>query len=120
MFHEYQRMNEKQFYKELGEMVAARRRQQGLKQAQVAQQAGMSRAALANIEVGRQRVLAHQICRLAATLKLDDPSGLLPKIRNSEAEALPMSDTMLTKEQKSQIERLIDSVQTAQPKMAKT
>lgn len=112
-------MNEKQFYEDLGEMVAARRRQQGLNQAQVAQQAGMSRAALANIEVGRQRVLVHQICRLAETLKLD-PSGLLPKIRNSAAEALPMSDTMLTKEQKSQIERLIDSVQTAQPKMAKT
>jgi transcriptional regulator with XRE-family HTH domain len=113
-------MNEKQFYEELGSMIAARRGQQGLKQAQVAQLIGMSRAALANIEVGRQRVLVHQICQIAEALKLDSAASLLPKMQNAPAEPLQMSGSQLTQEQKSQIERFIGSVSTTQAKTEKT
>lgn len=57
------------FYAEFGARVARRRFAQRLSQADVGRPLGLTRASIANIENGRQRVLAHQLPLLAATLK---------------------------------------------------
>lgn len=71
-------MNEDELYRALGESVAARRRALRKTQAEVALALGLSRASLANMEAGRQKVLLHQVYRLAAALELDDVRKLLP------------------------------------------
>jgi len=113
-------MDEKKLYKGLGEMIAARRNKLGLNQANLAKQVNMSRASIANIEVGRQRVLVHQLYLLAEALELTDgPRSLLPIARAVSTDTLPMPEGGLTVKQKSQIEQLVGSISTTKPKTAK-
>jgi transcriptional regulator with XRE-family HTH domain len=85
-------------------------------QAEAARVAGMSRAALANIEVGRQNLSVHQLYPLAVALKLDSPAKLLP-VRSLErpvGEAgLTISEPGLNDRQRSQVERFYMSVNPA-------
>jgi transcriptional regulator with XRE-family HTH domain len=114
-------MDEKKLYKGLGEMIAARRNKMELNQAELAKQVNMSRASIANIEVGRQRVLVHQLYLLAEALELTDgPRSLLPIARAVSTDTLPMPEGGLTVKQKSQIEQLVGSISTTKPKTAKT
>jgi transcriptional regulator with XRE-family HTH domain len=53
------------FYAEFGRAVAQRRNALDLTQSQLAMRLGMSRASLANIERGEQRVYLHQSAHLA-------------------------------------------------------
>jgi transcriptional regulator with XRE-family HTH domain len=71
-------MDEDDLYRALGESVAARRRALRKTQAEVAATLGLSRASLANMERGRQKVLLHQVYRLAEALELGDVRKLLP------------------------------------------
>lgn len=57
------------FYAEFGSRLAQLRFAQRLSQADVGRPLGLTRASVANIESGKQRVLAHQIPILAETLK---------------------------------------------------
>src|SRR5689334_10508172 len=72
-------MTEMQLYRNLGRAVAKRRKELGLTQADVGRCIGLSRASLANIETGRQKVLLHQVYRLADALKMKSMSDLVPK-----------------------------------------
>jgi transcriptional regulator with XRE-family HTH domain len=56
------------FYAEFGRAVATRRNALDLTQSQLALRLGMSRASLANIERGEQRVYLHQGVQLAQEL----------------------------------------------------
>ena len=71
-------MTEEELYRTLGANIAARRRALNKTQAEIATALGLSRASLANIERGRQKVLLHQIYRLASSLELGDVSKLIP------------------------------------------
>ena len=71
-------MPEEELYRSLGLAVAERRRRLGLTQSQVASAIGLTRAALANIESGRQSVLLHHLYRLAAVLGLESIVQLAP------------------------------------------
>ena len=82
-------------YKRLGATIKAQRRARGLTQQQLATQLGISRASLANVETGRQRVLIHQLYELADQLSINIQE-LLPK--PSEAEALQALDDLLFSE----------------------
>ena len=53
-----------ELYRRLGRAVADRRRELGLTQNIVAEKLGLSRASLANLEIGRQRIMVHQLLRL--------------------------------------------------------
>lgn len=64
-------------YRELGSRIAARRRELGLSQAQVAQRVHLTRASVSNVEAGRQRPQVHQLILIARALSLD-PCVLLP------------------------------------------
>ena len=64
-------MSDMDVYKLLGSRAAKRRDELGLTQAEVASQIGLSRASLANLETGRQKILLHHVYKLAAALKVD-------------------------------------------------
>jgi len=54
-------MSDMEFYRRLGRAVAKRRDELGLTQGEVAEKLGLSRASLANLENGRQRIMVHQL-----------------------------------------------------------
>ncbi len=89
-------------YKRLGSTVKAKRRALGLTQQQLAKQLGISRASLANVETGRQRVLVHQVYELADQLNVN-VHELLPE--SSDAEALQALDDLLFSENVSVSQR---------------
>jgi transcriptional regulator with XRE-family HTH domain len=107
-------MDERELYRELGRAIAGRRKHLEFTQQAVAKRAGMSRASLANIEVGRQKVLVHQLYGLAAALSLDSPARLLPVGRLEPKPVLGdvaiISETDLNQLQRAQIERVYRSV----------
>lgn len=82
-------------YKRLGASIKARRRALRLTQQQLATQLGISRGSLANVETGRQRVLVHQLYKLAEQLNVG-LQELLPE--SSEADALQTLDDLLFSE----------------------
>src|ERR1700730_4089733 len=71
-------MADLEIYRIVGAGLAARRKKLRLKQSEVADQIGLTRASLANIERGRQKLMLHQIYRLASALKVDSINDLLP------------------------------------------
>jgi transcriptional regulator with XRE-family HTH domain len=102
-----------ELYDQLGALIRGRRKKLSLTQQDVAARIGISRASLANIETGRQKVLVHQLYALAGALNLP-PSDLLPPVAASESSqdwsTLPLPDD-LKLEQKKQIARLLDAAQ---------
>lgn len=109
-------MNRDELYAELGGMIASRRKRVGFTQAEAAKLAGMSRAALANIEVGRQNLSVHQLYALAAALKLESPSLLLPVgalERPVKASELSIYEPNLNERQRDQVERVFQAVGAA-------
>lgn len=89
-------------YKRLGATIKVQRRALGLTQQQLAKQLGISRASLANVETGRQRVLVHQLYEFAGRLNVN-VQELLPE--SSEANALQALDDLLFSENVSVSQR---------------
>lgn len=71
-------MSDMEVYRILGLAIAKRRNELGLTQADVAGRIDLTRASLANIETGRQKVLLHQIYRLANALEVRSITDLVP------------------------------------------
>ena len=98
-------------YRALGRRVAARRKVLELTQAQLANRVGFSRASIANIERGEQRLPLHQIYRLTTALGLSEISDLLPPLVPDETALMPEPVTIaepkdgLNAEQRRQVER---------------
>ena len=96
-------------YKRLGTIIKNRRRQLGLTQAHLSSQLGISRASLANVETGRQRVLVHQLYQLAEKLDVK-VTALLPDPEETE-ELGNLDGLFISKnvslEQRRQIARLL-------------
>lgn len=61
-----------------GRRVAYARESAGLTQAELAECIGLSRASVANIEAGRQRIVLHQAIEISEALRLSSISDLLP------------------------------------------
>lgn len=64
----FARMTEMDLYIALGRKVAASRKRLGLTQADLAAQISLTRASVANIETGRQRVMLHDVFALVEAL----------------------------------------------------
>ena len=96
-------------YKRLGTIIKERRRQLGLTQEHLSSQLGISRASLANVETGRQRVLVHQLYQLAEKLDVNVTS-LLPDPEETKdlrsLDDLSFSENV-SLEQRRQIARLL-------------
>lgn len=71
-------MDDMEIYRQLGQNVARLRNERGRTQAEVAAQIGLTRASLANIETGRQKVLMHHVFRLANALNCASILDLVP------------------------------------------
>jgi DNA-binding XRE family transcriptional regulator len=65
-------------YKAFGARLAQAREAAGITQQSLAEKVGLSRASIANIEAGRQRVLLHQAIEIGAALRLSSIADLLP------------------------------------------
>ena len=61
------------FYRQLGERIARARQAKGMPQAALAEALTpqLTRASIANIEMGKQRVMAHALVQIARELDLD-------------------------------------------------
>lgn len=76
-------INENLFYAEFGRRLRAARDERGLTQQAVAKSTKLSRASLANIERGRQRILLNTLVDLAMAVGVS-PQGLLPDVATTE------------------------------------
>lgn len=99
-------MNDMDVYKLLGSRAATRRKQLKLKQDEVAKQIGLSRASVANLETGRQKILLHHVYRLAAALELRSIMELIP---NTLVEIEPVNFTgdAVSEQQKTTLEDFV-------------
>lgn len=115
-------MNEWSIYSALGEAVATRRKAMRLTQAQVATKVGISRASIANIESGRQKVLLHQVYLLAEALKLPSIMSLLPKalLQCGGDLAVPISRDDISERQKAQVSDALMGMFTSSPAITAT
>lgn len=70
--------NARDLYQRVGMRLRQARQLRGLTQFDLAQMVGMSRASIANIESGRQRLMLHTLWKLAEALQMD-ARQLLPQ-----------------------------------------
>jgi transcriptional regulator with XRE-family HTH domain len=106
-------------YAQLGRLIRAKRRALELHQAELAGHLGVSRATLASIETGRQRVLVHQLYDLAKAFGIA-PAELLPTIQAETeiAADLPMPDG-LTAKQRAEVATLFARVRPRRDRATK-
>ena len=102
-------MTDLEIYRIIGAGLAARRKKLRLKQAEVADQIGLTRASLANIESGRQKLMLHQIYKLATALKVDSITDLVPPSFSFEQASGPLRlvGSEVNDVQKAQIEQYV-------------
>jgi transcriptional regulator with XRE-family HTH domain len=102
-------MADLEIYRIIGAGLAARRKKLRLKQAEVADQIGLTRASLANIESGRQKIMLHQIYRLATALQADSITELVPESFSFEQASGPLrfEGSDVSDAQKAQIEQYV-------------
>lgn len=105
-------MSDMELYRHLGRAVAKRRDELGMTQAEVATKLGLSRASLANLENGRQRIMVHQLFALVHALKLNSILELVPETWIA-SEPLPeikvTGGTVLSPQQQLSVESLLAS-----------
>lgn len=70
-------MDESEIYSRLGKLVRQHRKRLAMNQETLGELIGLSRASVANVETGRQRIPLHHLYRLARALKVDAQT-LLP------------------------------------------
>lgn len=100
-------------YRTIGAIIRSKRRRLEWSQEKLAQHLRISRATLANIETGRQRVLVHQLYTFAAALETKPEELLPPLVASSPATArarLPIPNG-LNPQQKEQIVQLIEAAE---------
>ena len=105
-------MSDMELYRRLGRAVAERRGELGITQNAVADKLGVSRASLANLENGRQRIMVHQLFALVDVLELKSILDLVPKVW-VPAEPLPeieFSGSNISPREQSGVENLVASV----------
>jgi transcriptional regulator with XRE-family HTH domain len=102
-------MNFSEQYAALGLRVANARRALGLSQEALGARADLSRATIASIEAGRQKVALDQLYALAAALEITDISQLVPlEVPDSSEQEIPTGFD-LNPIQTSQISDLVRS-----------
>lgn len=108
------------FYVELGRLIQTKRNQNGMSQEYLGQQLDpkVTRASIANIEAGKQRVLSHTLIQLSRALKTD-LKDLIPT--DSEIDSVRQQPVPLTVETelarkldlpKKDVEKLMTKIKT--------
>lgn len=100
-------------YAELGRRIAARRKARVMTQAALAERIGISRAAIANIEAGRQTLTLGQIYDLAGALGFSRITELVPaQVPKPQHSILPGADEF-SPTQITQLENIVFSAVSA-------
>lgn len=112
-------VNVEQFYREFGRRVSARRAVLKITQSEVGERIGASRASVANIEGGRQRIHVHHVYALARALKFDDLTELLPnEVPADASDDLVEARHEVSSVQQAQIESIVrNALASAKPKV---
>ncbi|WP_315729214.1 MULTISPECIES: helix-turn-helix transcriptional regulator [unclassified Bradyrhizobium] len=102
-------MADLEIYRIVGARLAAQRKKLRLKQSEVADRIGLKRASLANIERGRQKLMLHQIYKLAAALEVESITDLVPSNFSLEQASGPLmiEGSDVSEAQRAQIEQYI-------------
>jgi len=106
-------------YKAFGRAVGERRRDLQKTQQEIAALVGLSRASLANIERGSQRVFLHQVLALAEALELTSSHEIVPE-RGVPSSAAPKADVTvsgarnLSKDQREMVKSLVSTLTSQQ------
>jgi transcriptional regulator with XRE-family HTH domain len=114
-------MGEREIYRDFGRKLAVLRNEAGLTQAGLARKIGMSRASLANIERGEQRVYLHQFLSVLSALGRTKLEDLLPA--EGPAQSKPKADVTvsgdkLSKAQERAIKELVSSITATSRRMS--
>ena len=110
-------MTDMELYRRLGQAVAERRRDLGFTQSEIAKKLGLSRASLANLENGRQRIMVHQLFALVNALKLGSILDLVPKTWAPLAPLpeIKVSGSALSPQQQSAVESVVAAAFAGDP-----
>lgn len=106
-----------QIYKALGQAVSTLRRKSGLTQQELADAIGISRASVANIERGEQRVFFDQVASIAAYFSLNGIDTLLSFAHTEEAPVkgkVHLSGGRLKRNLKREVHDLLEELITAE------
>lgn len=98
-------------YRQLGQNVARLRKERGRTQAEISAQIGLTRASLANIETGRQKVLMHHVFRLVKALDCVSILELVPASFEFSDDVQPITihGSPLSEQQHAQVQRFVQS-----------
>jgi transcriptional regulator with XRE-family HTH domain len=105
----FPRMDTETLYRNIGTLIKRRRKQLRMTQDRLSKLVGLSRASVANVELGRQKILIHQIYLLAEHLEIA-VVDLLPTAVSDhdtdQSQAFPLP-TGLNRTQQEQLLRLL-------------
>lgn len=113
-------MDESNIYVALGGLVREHREGQKLSQGALGKRIGLSRASVANIENGRQRIPLHHLYRMAKALGVNAHT-LLPNIDGFPSPAVERginSSTQLSASEQADVAKVLGTIATA-PRRAK-
>lgn len=79
--------NPVELYTAIGIRIRQERERRDLTQEELAGRSGIGRTSLTNIEAGRQRLLVHQLWRIARALSVQ-PRGLFPDLQSVKAKSV--------------------------------
>ena len=104
-------MRSESFNKAIGERVRKIRRENDLTQGDLANSAGLTRSAIANIETGRQAMTAYQVYKIANALKLKNFNVFfeIPELNQSETKKMMFGIMELSEDQQKQLSSILDS-----------
>ena len=104
-------MDDMEIYRQLGQNVARVRGELRKTQAEIAAQIGLTRASLANIETGRQKVLMHHVFRLANALECKSVLDLMPETFEfpEDVPAIATNGSPLSDQQHALVQRFYQS-----------
>ena len=102
-------METMELYRLLGQNVARLRNAKKRTQAEIAAQIGLTRASLANIETGRQKVLMHHVFLLASALECESILDLIPEsfVFDNDDEPVTVHGSQLSEQQLAQVGRFV-------------
>lgn len=102
-------MSDLEIYRLIGSRIAARRKDLRLKQVEVAEQIGLTRASLANIEKGRQKIMLHQVYKIAEALRTDSILDLVPPRFSASVpdEPIVFAETDMREDLRAQAEQFV-------------
>ena len=105
-------MEQSELYSQFGQLVRRHRERLGLNQAEIGQAIGLTRASIANIETGRQRIPLHHLYSLARALKVD-VHALLPTAGGASivAEREIQSSVELSAREQDDVARVVGSIE---------